>query len=128
MAEAEAAIAVLRRADEPYVDHSDHVPGGASAVDERDVTFGAPSWDGRYVPINAAAARHPTVSSVWDWQEKKLVQWCHGAPGMTTCSPVLQHDSFDRERGSTHLLVPALAALVLLSIFLTWLIMNFSMS
>lgn len=39
--EAEAAIAVLRRADEPYVDHSDHVPGGASVVDERDVTFGA---------------------------------------------------------------------------------------
>jgi dipeptidyl aminopeptidase/acylaminoacyl peptidase len=42
---------------------------------EDHVTFGVASWDGRYVPINASAARHPTVSSVWDWQEKKLVQW-----------------------------------------------------
>jgi dipeptidyl aminopeptidase/acylaminoacyl peptidase len=42
---------------------------------EDHVTFGFPSWDGRYVPINASSAKHPTVSSVWDWQEKKLVQW-----------------------------------------------------
>src|SRR5205085_991287 len=42
---------------------------------EDHVTFGVASWDGRYVPINASAARHPTVSSVWDWNEKKLVQW-----------------------------------------------------
>jgi dipeptidyl aminopeptidase/acylaminoacyl peptidase len=42
---------------------------------EDHVAFGTPSWDGRYVPINVSAARHPTISSMWDWQEKKLVQW-----------------------------------------------------
>jgi dipeptidyl aminopeptidase/acylaminoacyl peptidase len=48
-------------------------PAGFEKEDH--VTFGAPSWDGRYVPVNASAARHPTTSSVWDWQTQKLVQW-----------------------------------------------------
>ncbi len=42
---------------------------------EDHVTFGVPSWDGRYVPLNAGSAKHPTTSHVFDTQEKKLVQW-----------------------------------------------------
>lgn len=42
---------------------------------EDHVTFGAPTPDGRFVPINAASATHATTSSVWDWNQRKLVQW-----------------------------------------------------
>lgn len=42
---------------------------------EDHVSFGTPSRDGRYVPIVASAARHAATSFVYDWNEKKLVQW-----------------------------------------------------
>ncbi|HVH41605.1 MAG TPA: S9 family peptidase [Labilithrix sp.] len=42
---------------------------------EDHVTFGAPSWDGRFVVVNATAARHPTTSFVLDWQTQKLTPW-----------------------------------------------------
>jgi len=42
---------------------------------EDHVTFGASSWDGRYVVMNASAARHPTTSFVFDWKAQKLVRW-----------------------------------------------------
>ena len=47
---------------------------------------------------------------------------------MTTCSPVLQANRSGRERSPIHPLASALAIPVLLSILLTLLIMNFSMS
>jgi dipeptidyl aminopeptidase/acylaminoacyl peptidase len=62
---------------------------------EDHVTFGAPSWDGRYVPIHASSARHPTTSSVWDWQTRKLVQWVvPSTPEIDTSKfavPTLEH-------------------------------------
>lgn len=62
---------------------------------EDHVTFGAPSWDGRYVPVNASSARHPTTSSVWDWQTQKLVQWIvPSTPEIDTSKfavPALEH-------------------------------------
>lgn len=62
---------------------------------EDHVTFGAPSWDGRYVPVNASSARHPTTSSVWDWQTQKLVQWVvPSTPEIDTSKfavPTLEH-------------------------------------
>ncbi|MBX3203612.1 MAG: S9 family peptidase [Labilithrix sp.] len=47
------------------------VPG----VAEDHVSFGAASWDGRWVVVHASAARHPTTSFVLDWQTQKLTQW-----------------------------------------------------
>jgi dipeptidyl aminopeptidase/acylaminoacyl peptidase len=42
---------------------------------EDHVTFGAPSFSGRFVIVNASAARHPTASFVLDWQSRKLEAW-----------------------------------------------------
>ncbi len=47
---------------------------------------------------------------------------------MTTCSPVLQHSGTGRAQKPIHPLAPALATLGLLSILLTLIIMNSSMS
>jgi dipeptidyl aminopeptidase/acylaminoacyl peptidase len=53
------------------------LPVIASEPDAKEdhVTFGASSWDGRYVIVNVGAARHPTTSFVFDWQTQKLTQW-----------------------------------------------------
>lgn len=47
------------------------VPG----TPEDHVTFGAANWSGRFVIVNASAARHPTASFVLDWQTRKLEPW-----------------------------------------------------
>jgi dipeptidyl aminopeptidase/acylaminoacyl peptidase len=39
------------------------------------VTFGAPTWNGRWVTMNVGTAKAPTTSYVFDWQTQKLVQW-----------------------------------------------------
>lgn len=43
--------------------------------DATHVTFGAPSWDGRFAVLNVTGAKRPTTSYVLDWQTGKLVQW-----------------------------------------------------
>ncbi len=43
--------------------------------DATHVTFGAPTWNGRYVTLNVGTAKAPTTSYVFDWQTQKLVQW-----------------------------------------------------
>ncbi len=44
-------------------------------VKEDHVTLSGSSWDGRYVLVNAAAARHATTSFVLDWRTQKLTRW-----------------------------------------------------
>lgn len=39
------------------------------------VTFGAATWNGRWVTLNAGTSKAPTTSYVFDWQTQKLVQW-----------------------------------------------------
>jgi dipeptidyl aminopeptidase/acylaminoacyl peptidase len=39
------------------------------------LTFGAPSWDGRYVIVNATSATAPSTSQVLDWQSQRLTEW-----------------------------------------------------
>jgi protease II len=39
------------------------------------VSFGAPTWNGRWVTMNVTGAKAPTTSYVFDWQTQKLVQW-----------------------------------------------------
>ncbi len=43
--------------------------------DATHVTFGAPTWDGRYVVMNVGTSRAPTTSYVYDWQSQKLTPW-----------------------------------------------------
>jgi protease II len=39
------------------------------------VSFGHPTWDGRYVVMNVGTTKAPTTSWVYDWQTRALVQW-----------------------------------------------------
>ncbi len=43
--------------------------------DAAHVSFGAPTWNGRWVPMNVSTSKAPTTSYVFDWQSQKLVQW-----------------------------------------------------
>jgi dipeptidyl aminopeptidase/acylaminoacyl peptidase len=43
--------------------------------DATHVTFGSPTWNGRWVTLNVSSAKAPTTSYVFDWQTQKLVQW-----------------------------------------------------
>ncbi|MBX3188806.1 MAG: S9 family peptidase [Labilithrix sp.] len=43
--------------------------------DAAHVTFGAPTWNGRWVPMNVGTSKAPTTSYVFDWQTQKLTQW-----------------------------------------------------
>jgi len=43
--------------------------------DAAHMSFGAPTWNGRWVPINVGTSTAPTTSYVFDWQTQKLVQW-----------------------------------------------------
>ena len=46
-----------------------------SCPDAVHVSFGAPTWNGRWVTLNVTTAKAPTTSYVFDWQTQKLVQW-----------------------------------------------------
>ena len=39
------------------------------------MSFGTPTWNGRWVTLNVSTAKAPTTSYVFDWQTQKLVQW-----------------------------------------------------
>lgn len=43
--------------------------------DATHVSFGSPTWNGRWVTLNVSSAKAPTTSYVFDWQSQKLVQW-----------------------------------------------------
>ena len=43
--------------------------------DAAHVSFGTPTWNGRFVTINVGTSKAPTTSYVFDWQSQKLVQW-----------------------------------------------------
>lgn len=51
------------------------LPAAAALKDATHVTFGAPSWNGRWVLVNVGTARAPNASFTLDWQTGELVQW-----------------------------------------------------
>jgi dipeptidyl aminopeptidase/acylaminoacyl peptidase len=62
------------------------IPEGTKNADH--VTFGAASWDGRYVIVNVSGARMPTTSYVLDWQGQKLTPW------VTPSTPEIEPSKF----------------------------------
>jgi dipeptidyl aminopeptidase/acylaminoacyl peptidase len=39
------------------------------------MSFGTPTWNGRFVTVNVSTAKAPMTSYVFDWQTQQLVQW-----------------------------------------------------
>ncbi|AKU95244.1 Acylamino-acid-releasing enzyme [Labilithrix luteola] len=51
------------------------LPSSAALADATHVTFGAPSWSGRWAILNVGSAKAPTASYVLDWQTNELTPW-----------------------------------------------------
>jgi len=51
------------------------LPPAKELADAAHVTFGAPTYSGRFVTVNVGTAKAPTTSYVLDWQTGRLVQW-----------------------------------------------------